>query len=71
MENCSEYYCLNIIVNIRSFSPLNNNLNTSPKYYRKQALNKKPKLVGGAMKYFAKNLMGHEIFNSTIRWTMK
>ena len=71
MENCSEYYCLNIIVNISSFSPLNNNVNTTLKYYRKPALNEKLKLMGGAMKYFAKKLLGHVIFSSMIPWATK
>ena len=53
MENSSEYYCLNIIVNISSFSPLNNNMNTTLKYYCQQALNKKLKW-GGDMKFFTK-----------------
>ena len=55
MENCSEYYCLNIIVNISSFSSLNTNVNTSLKYYRKQSLNKKLKLMEGTMKLFTKS----------------
>ena len=71
MKNSREYYCLNIIVNIRSFSPLNTNLNTIMKYYRKQALNKKLKLMGGAMKFFTKKLLGHEIFSSMIPWATK
>ena len=71
MENCSEHYCLNIIVNVSSFIPLNNNVNTSVKYYRKQALNKKLKLMREAMKYFTKKLLGHEIFSSMIHWALK
>ena len=55
MENCSEYYCLNIIVNISSFSSLNTNVNTSLKYYCKQSLNKKLKLMEGTMKLFTKS----------------
>ena len=46
MENRSEYYCFNI----SSSSTLNINVNTTLKYYRKQALNKKLKLMGGAIK---------------------
>ena len=41
MENFSEYYCLNIIVNMSSFSPLNTNVNTTQKFHCKQAGNKK------------------------------
>ena len=55
MDNCSEYYYLNIIVNISSFSSLNTNVNTSLKYYRKQSLNKKLKLMEGTMKLFTKS----------------
>ena len=54
-DNCSEYYCLNIIVNISSFSSLNTYVNTSLKYYRKQSLNKKLKLMEWAMKLFTKS----------------
>ena len=54
MENCSEYYCLNIIVDISSFSTLNTNVNTTLKYYRKHALNKKPKLMGGPWFFYEK-----------------
>ena len=71
MENSPEYYCLNIILNISSFSPLNTNVNTTLKYYHKQALNKTLKLMGGAENFFTKNLMSHEILNSMIPWTTK
>ena len=71
MENSREYYCLNIMLNTSSFSPLNTNMNTNLKYYRKQALNKKLKLVGGAMKFFTKKLLGYEIFSSMIPWVTK
>ena len=62
MENFREYYYLNIIVNISTFSPLNTNV----KYFRKQALKKKLKLMGGVMKFFTKNLLGYEIFSSMV-----
>lgn len=39
MEDSSEYYCLDIIVNLSRFSPLNTDVNTTLKYYLKQALN--------------------------------
>ena len=61
-----EYY-----YEISSFSPLNTNVNTTLKYYRKQALSKKLKLMGGAMKCFTKKLLGHEIFSSLIPWATK
>ena len=66
MENSAEYYYLNINVNISSFSPLHTNANTILKYYHKQALNKKLKLIRGAMTFFTKNLLGQEIFSSMI-----
>ena len=68
IENSREYYCLNIIVNISSFSYLNTDVNTALKYYCKQALNKELKLMGGVMKFFAKKVLVHEIFSSTIPW---
>ena len=52
MENFCEYYCLNIIVSIKSFSALNITVHTTLKYYHKQALNKKLILMGGVTKYF-------------------
>ena len=71
MENCSEYYCLNIIVNINSFSSLCNNVNTTLKYYCKQALNKELKLMGGAMKYFTKKTTGPWNILQKNYWAMK
>ena len=59
MENFCEYHFLNvtvwmiIIVSINSFSALNIIVNTTLKYYYKQALNKKLKLMGGAMHFFS------------------
>ena len=53
MENSREYYCLNIIVSISSFSSLNTNENTTLKYFCKQAaLKEKLKVMGGAMNFF-------------------
>ena len=71
MENSREYYCLNIIVNISTFRPLNNNVNTTLKYYRKQALKKKLKLMRGTLKFFTKKLVGHEIFSCMVPWATK
>ena len=71
MENSREHYCLNIIMNISSFSPMDSNVNTALKYCRKQTLNKKPKLMGAAMNFFTKKLLGHEIFSSMIPWATK
>ena len=56
-------------------SLVNQNLNitvsTTLKYRYKPALNKKLKLMGGAIKYFSKKLLGHEIFRSMISWATK
>ena len=71
MENPCKYYCLNIIVNISSLSPLNTNVNTTLKYYSKQGLNKKLKLIVGALKFFTKKLLGQEIFGSLVPWARK
>ena len=35
------------------------------------ALNKKLKLMGGAMKHFLKKLRGHEKFRSMVSWATK
>ena len=56
MENSCKFYFLNIIVTISSFNPLNTNVNSTLKYYRKQPLNKKLKLMGGAIKVFTEML---------------
>ena len=60
-ENLFEYYILNIVVNVNFFSDLNITVSTTLKYYHKQALNKKLKLMEGAMKYFPEKLLGHQI----------
>ena len=66
MENFQESYCLNIIVNISSFSLLNTNVNTTLKYYGKQALNKELRLIGGVIRFFTKKLLGHEMYSSMV-----
>ena len=68
MEKFRKHYCLNIIVNMSSFSTLNADVNTTLKYYGKQTSNKKLKLMGGAMKFFTKKLLDHKIFSSMIPW---
>ena len=64
---------LNVIVNISSFSALNlnTNVNTTLKYYRKQALNKKLKLMEEAKNFFTKKLLDHGIFSSMLPWATK
>ena len=51
----------------------NSNITVSTilKYCYKKALNKKLKLMGGALKYLPKKLLGHEIFISMVSWAMK
>ena len=71
MENLFEYCFLNIIVTVNFVSDLNISVSTTLKYYHKEALNKKLKLMGGAMKYFSKKLQGHEIFSSMFSWDTK
>ena len=71
LENLFECYFLNIIVSVNFFSDLNITVSTTLKYYHKQVLNKKLKLMGGAMKYFPKELLGHEIFRSMVSWATK
>ena len=70
LENLFEYYFVNIFVNVSFFSDLKLNITVSStlKYCCKKALYKKLKLMGGAMKYFPKILMGHEIFRSMVSW---
>ena len=73
LENLIEYCFLNIIVNVNPFSDLNLNItvSTTLKYCYKKTLNNKLNLIGGAMKYFSKKLLKHEIFRSMVSWTMK
>ena len=68
LNNIFHYCFLNIIVNINSASDPNITVNTTLKYCRKQFLNNKIKLVGGAKKIFSEKLLGHEIFNSMVPW---
>ena len=65
MENSLELYCMNIIVNICSFSPLNTNVNTNLKYYGRQTLNKKLKLMGESITFLWKSycVMNHGLRN--------
>ena len=46
-------------------------MNTTLKYYYSQDLNEKLKLMGGAMKFFSKKLLGHEIFSYMVCWATK
>ena len=55
-------------MNINSFDPLN----TTLKYYRKQAaLKKKLKVMGEAMIFLTKMLLGRKIFSSMVPWATK
>ena len=57
-------YCLNIIVNINSSIALKISVNTNLKYCYSPALNETLKLRIGAMKFFSKKLLDHEMFSS-------
>ena len=60
-----------ILLRILTFSSvLSISVNTILKSYDSQGLNLKLKLVG-AMKYFSKTLLGHEIFSSVVLWVVK
>ena len=50
---------------------LNTTVSTTLKYCYKKALNKKLKLMEGAMTYFPKKLLGHETFRSRFSWATK
>ena len=52
-------------------SNLNIVVSTTLKYCYKKALNKKLRLMGGALKYFPKKLVDNEIFKTLISWAMK
>ena len=56
------------IVNISSSGAINITVNTTQKI---QALNKKLKLMGQAMKYLLKKFLGHETASSMVVWTTK
>ena len=64
-----EYYCFITIVNINFFRAVSINSETTLKYYHKQTLKTKLKMMGGSMKYFSKKLLGHEIFSFMVFWT--
>ena len=42
-----------------------------PEILLQVVLKKKPKLMGGSMKYFLKKLLGHEMFRSIVFWATK
>ena len=68
LENLSDAF-LNIIVNVNFFGDLK--FEYYCEYYSEVLLQenlKKLKLIGGAMKYFPKKLLGHEIFRSMVSW---
>ena len=68
LKNVSENYCLNIIVNINSFGAWIITVDATSKYYCNQGLNKKLKIMEGAMKIFSNIFLGHEIFSSMVHW---
>ena len=68
LKNVSENYCLNIIVNINSFGAWIITVDATSKYYCSQGLNKKLKIMEGAMNIFSNIFLGHEIFSSMVHW---
>ena len=61
LKTLFEYYFFNIIVNVNFFSDLKLNItvSTTLRYCYE---------TGGAMKYFLKKLLGHEISRSMVSW---
>ena len=57
MENFYKYYCLVIVMSITFFNVLNIKVNTVMKYYHNQAINRKLKLMAGAMNLFREKLL--------------
>ena len=70
LGNLLEYYLLYILWMLTSsvIWNLNITVSTTLKYCYKKLLNEKLKLLGGALKYFPKKLLGHEIFRSMLSW---
>ena len=70
LENLFEYYFLSIILNVNFFSDLKFEYYCEyfPEILLQVTVNKKLKLMGGAMKYFLKTLLDHEKFRSTAYW---
>ena len=70
LENLFKYTFLNIIVNVNIFSDLKFEYYCEyyPEILYKKALNKKLKLMGGAINYLPKKLLGHEILRSMVSW---
>ena len=64
LENLFEYYFLNIFVNFNFF--IDFRFKYYCEYYLELLINEKLNLMGGAMKFFTKKLMGHEIFSSMV-----
>ena len=55
--DCFDYFFQVLLVNL--------------KYCNSQGLNKKLKLMGGAMNFFSEKLLGREIFGSMVSWATK
>ena len=66
-----EFYCFNIIVNINYFSALNILVKTTLKYCDSQDLSEKLILMGGAVIFFLKKILGREIFSSMVPCAIK
>ena len=68
LEKLFEYYFLNIIVNVNFFSDLKFEYHCQyyPEILLQVSLKQETELMGGAMKYFLKKLLDHEIFRSIV-----
>ena len=71
LETLSEYFFFNVIVNVNFFSDLKFEYYCDhyPEILLQVSL--KLKLKGGAMKYFLKKLLLHEMFRSMVSWATK
>ena len=76
-DYCFQVLFVNVIVWIwlwvlTLLSTLNISVNiTYPEYYDSHGLNGKLKLIRGAMNFFSKKLLGHEIFSPLLLWVTK
>ena len=72
MENCCEYYCLNItvsmkiVVSINSFSALNIVVNTTQEILIQARLKQETKIDGEGPAFFSKKFWGYEIFSPMV-----
>ena len=71
LENLTDYF-LNIIVNVNFFGDMTFEYYWALPWNTLQVvLYEKLKMMGGAMKYFLKKLLGYKIFRSMVSWDAK